>query len=100
MEKVRKLIWDEQALIALEKSLKWISKTSIQQAEQVEQAILEKLERIRVHPELYPPDKYRSDNPGNYRAFETHSYRIGYRHTEDEIKILRFRHVKQEPKSY
>ena len=41
MEKDRKLIWDPQALTRLEKSLEWISETSIQQAEQIEQAILE-----------------------------------------------------------
>lgn len=44
MEKDRKLIWDQQALTRLEKSLEWISETSIQQAEQVEQAILERIE--------------------------------------------------------
>jgi plasmid stabilization system protein ParE len=100
MEKNRKLIWDSQALIKLEKSLEWIGEASTQQAEQVEQAILEGLEIVRVHPERHPPDKYKRNNPGNYRAFETHSYRISYRHTENEIKILRFRHVKQEPKEY
>lgn len=40
------------------------------------------------------------NNSGNYRAFETHSYRISYRYTEDEIRILSFRHVKQDPKEY
>jgi plasmid stabilization system protein ParE len=100
MEKDRKLIWDTQALARLEKSLEWISEVSIQQAEQVEQAILERIEIIRIHPERHPPDKYKQGNPGNYRAFETHSYRISYRYTESEISILRFRHVKQEPKEY
>lgn len=100
MEKNRKLIWDQQALTRLEKSLERISKKSIQQAEQVEQAILERIEITRVHPERHPPDKYKKKNPGNYRAFETHSYRVSYRHTEDEIMVLRFRHVKQDPKEY
>ena len=50
MEKVRKLIWDHQALVKLEKALEWISETSVQQAEKVEQAILEKIEAIRVYP--------------------------------------------------
>ena len=58
MEKDRKLIWDQQALTRLEKLLEWISETSIQQAEQVEQAILERIEITRVHPERHPPDKY------------------------------------------
>jgi len=100
MEKDRKLIWDQQALASLEKSLEWISGVSIQQAEQVERAIIDRIEIIRVHPERYPPDKYKQSNAGNYRAFETHSYRISYRYTESEIRILRFRHVKQEPKDH
>jgi plasmid stabilization system protein ParE len=76
MEKNRKLIWDQQALSRLEKSLEWISETSIQQAEKVEQAILEQIEIVRLHPERHPPDKYKQNNSGDYRAFETHSYRI------------------------
>lgn len=52
------------------------------------------------HPEKYPPDKFKKSNPGNYRAFEKYSYRIAYKHTSEEIRILRVRHVKQEPKEY
>ena len=100
MEKVRKLVWDHQALVKLEKSLEWISETSVQQAENVEQAILEKIDIIRVYPERHPPDKYKRNNSGNYRAFESHSYRVSYHLTETEIRILMFRHVKQEPKEY
>lgn len=47
-----------------------------------------------------PPDKFKKNNPGNYRAFEKYSYRIAYKHTATEIRILRVRHVKQEPKEY
>lgn len=100
MEKKRELIWDEKALTNLEKSLQRISESSIQQAEQVEQAVLERIEIVRIHPERYPPDKYKRNNTGNYRALETHSFRVSYHHTEGEIRILRFRHVKQEPKEY
>jgi plasmid stabilization system protein ParE len=100
MEKTRKLIWDRQALVKLEKSLQWISEVSIQQAELVEQAILEKVEEIHEHPERFPPDKYVINNKGNfYRAIETHSYRISYRYTEDRVLILRVRHVRQNPES-
>src|SRR5690606_9119799 len=78
MEKNRRLIWDEQALIEVERSLEWIGKTSLHQTELVEQAILSRIELIRVHPERFPPDKYKINNQGSYRAFETHSYRISY----------------------
>ena len=100
MAKNRRLIWDEQALIEVERSLEWIGKTSLHQTELVEQAILSRIELIRVHPERFPPDKYKINNQGSYRAFETHSYRISYYHTENEVRILRCRHVKQRPKKY
>jgi len=99
MEK-RKLIWDEHALVRLEASLRYISETSTQQAEQVEQTILEKIDLIRVHPERFPPDKYKRNNSGSYRALEINSYRISYHYTEHTIRILRFRHVKQDPSEY
>ncbi|WP_209332753.1 type II toxin-antitoxin system RelE/ParE family toxin [Lunatimonas salinarum] len=51
-------------------------------------------------PERYPLDRFKQDNPDNYRAFEKFSYRIAYRYTDKEIIILRFRHVKQEPKPF
>jgi plasmid stabilization system protein ParE len=73
---------------------------SILQAERVEAAILEKISDLAEHPEYFPLDIFKSNNPGNYRAFETHSYRIAYRHTTQQIRILRIRHVKQEPKEY
>ncbi|WP_369427811.1 type II toxin-antitoxin system RelE/ParE family toxin [Membranihabitans maritimus] len=52
------------------------------------------------HPGKYPPDKFKTDNDGSYRAFEKFSYRVAYKIKEKEIAILRIRHVKQEPKEY
>jgi len=66
----------------------------------VKDTILFMTRKLADHPEEYPLDKFKKDNSGNYRAFEKYSYRVAYRHTAHEIKILRLRHVKQEPKSY
>ena len=100
MEKERQLIWENQAVTKLAESIAWIAETSEYQAEQVERAILERIEIIRNHPERYPLDKYRANNTGNCRACETHSYRIAYSYTKDRVTILRIRHVKQEPKNH
>ena len=43
---------------------------------------------------LYRPDKYKKNNDGSYRAFQVFSYRISYRITTTEIKMLRLRHIK------
>jgi len=62
--------------------------------------IMKAVDELPLNPEKYPPDKYKKDNPGNYRAFEKYSLRVAYKHTNEEIRILRIRHVRQEPKPY
>ncbi|MCC5930689.1 MAG: type II toxin-antitoxin system RelE/ParE family toxin [Cyclobacteriaceae bacterium] len=93
-------MWDRKALENFSASLEWISKESVQQAELVEKAILDKIDQLPAHPEKYPLDKYKINNDGSYRAFESHSLRVSYNYTDFEISILRIRHVRQSPKSY
>lgn len=92
--------WNKSAYVSLQKACEYIKKTSPANAEKVKENILAITRRLPEHPEKYPLDKFKKDNPGNYRAFEKYSYRVTYRHTEKVIKILRVRHVKQEPKPY
>ena len=77
-----------------------IKEESPRNAEKVRDEILATTKMLADHPEMHPPDKFKNENPGNYRAFEKLSYRVSYRHTEKEVRILRVRHVKQEPKPY
>lgn len=70
------------------------------QAERVEEAILTSIKALIQNPEQYPLDKFKKNNPGHYRAFEKSSFRIAYKLTEKQIRVLRIRHVKQEPKEY
>lgn len=95
-----KLVWNKHPSSYLRKELKRISEESHQGAEAVESGILSNIDKALEQPERYPADKYKKDNDGSYRAFETHSYRVAYRFTKSEIKILRIRHVRQEPKEY
>ena len=62
--------------------------------------IFEHLNKIPGNPEFFPPDKYKQNNDGSYRAFEKHHYRIAYRFTDKVIRVLRVRHVSREPKEY
>ena len=66
----------------------------------VVKAIVEKVELIPRNPERFPMDRFKIDNAGNFRAFETHSYRVAYKHSDTEVRILRVRHVHQEPLEY
>lgn len=100
MAQQRKVVWDIEALKALANSLEWISNKSPQQAEKVEEEILKRIEILKAQPERFPPDKYKRNNNGTFRAFETHSYRITYLYSKKEVQIIHVRHVKREPKEY
>ncbi|MEM9340946.1 MAG: type II toxin-antitoxin system RelE/ParE family toxin, partial [Bacteroidota bacterium] len=91
------VIWNKSAESKLQREYQKIKQESVQGAEKVKNEILTETRRLSDNPERYPPDKYKRDNPGNYRAFEKHAYQTTYRHTEKEVRILRIRHVKQEP---
>lgn len=94
------VVWNKVAEASLKKAYQQIKEDSPKNAEKVRVEILATTRKLADHPEMYPLDKFKKSNSGNYRAFEMHSYRIAYRHTEKEIRILRVRHVKQEPKDY
>ena len=96
----RKVVWNKRPSKFFARALIRISEESFKNAEIVEDAVLSAIEGVIAQPERYPADKYKTNNTGNYRAFETHSYRVAYRFTDTEIRILRIRHVKQEPKTY
>ena len=98
--RARKIKWSSAALQNMVIALTRISESSLQQAEEVENAIIYRIETAAVSPERYPPDKFRRINSGLFRAFETHSFRVSYRYSKSEIRILRIRHVRQAPKLY
>ena len=95
-----KLNWSNQAFHRLKKIYEEVLQESYTNAEKVRSGIVKIVEQLPSHPGKYPLDKYKKDNPGNYRAFEKYSYRIANKHTDKEIRILRIRHVKQEPKTH
>ena len=100
MVKGKRVVWDDLARAALKIAYNHIKEDSLQQAEKVKQDILAATRKLSDHPEMHPADKYRQDKDIRFRAFEKHNYRISYLITEDTIRVLRLRHVKQEPKDY
>lgn len=96
----RRISWDRVALIQFNKAIEYIAEDSIQNPEKVRVEILQKIEEIPGLPEKFPPDKYKADNDGNYRAFELYHYRVAYYVGPGEIRILRIRHTSREPRYY
>lgn len=66
----RKIIWNKVAVKSLQNSLKWISKESFLQAENVEQSILLKIASLKTQPDKFPLDKFKVKNDSSFRAFE------------------------------
>ncbi len=95
-----KIKWDTEARNSFRKYLNHINRDSLQAAEKVKNDLLKVIGGLIDHPEKFPPDKFKKDNNGDFRAFEMHSCRVAYYITKSEIRILRVRHVKQEPKEY
>jgi plasmid stabilization system protein ParE len=98
--RARKIKWSPLALQSMVLALTTISADSAQGAEEVEKAIMGRIETAAVRPERYPVDKFKGKKSDQFRAFETHSFRVSYRYTRSEIRILRVRHVRQAPKLY
>jgi plasmid stabilization system protein ParE len=96
----RVIQWSITAFNQFEAAIGYIAEDSPQNAEKVRIDILNNIEKVLLHPELYPVDKLKLQNSGNFRAFELHRYRIAYYFDAESVRILRVRHTSQEPKSY
>lgn len=93
-------VWSKRAKTALIEAYEYIREDSPQNAAKVRDEIIDLTIDLTTHPEKFPPDKYKKGNDGSYRAFEIYHYRISYRITVDEIRIIRMRHTRRTPLSY
>ena len=97
---VKEVRWPLAAQKQLAKVYEYILSDSYQNAEKVKEDILLSTRKLVVHPEMHPPDKYRRNNDGSFRAYELHRFRIAYRITDKAIIVVRVRHTSMEPKPY
>jgi plasmid stabilization system protein ParE len=100
VEKGYEVVWTKRSQKQMRQVFKHISKDSTKNASKVVLDIADAVHKAIANPEVYAPDKYKSDNDGSYRAFEKHHYRVAYRFTNNIIRVLRVRHTKMEPLEY
>ena len=102
MEKAKTLEikWRKAALLSWRDAYLHILEDSLANAEKVRKDIFNAISQAAQYPEKHPIDKFKTDNQGDYRAFELDSYIISYKYTSSELRILRMRHVKMRPKEY
>ncbi len=93
-------IWSNRAKKQLQSAFNYIKQDSLQNAEKVRDEIIDLSIKLASHPEIYPPDKYKLNNDGSYRAFELHRHRVSYRILKNEVRIVRLRHTSRSPKTY
>lgn len=94
------IVWENNAKAELKNAYQYILKDSYQNATKVREDIINAVLSLIKYPERYPLDKYNKDNDGSWRAFELHRYRISYRLTEKQIRIVRLRHTSRSPQLY
>ncbi len=89
--------WSRTAELQLKKVFLYISKDSYQNAMKVRMDIVAMTEILSVNPERFPPDKFKINNDGSYRAFELHRYRVSYVILKEVVLIVRLRHTAMSP---
>lgn len=93
-------VWSNAAQKQLQKAYTYIYEDSPQNAAIVRDKIIDLSINLCNNPEKNPPDKYKQNNDGSYRAFEIYHYRISYRIIKDVIRIVRLRHTSRSPLAY
>ena len=76
VEKRYEIVWTKPALQQMKQLYDYISQDSLQNAKKVVEDIAMAVQKAASNPEMYTPDKYKTNNDGSYRAFEKHRYRI------------------------
>lgn len=97
---VRKIVWDKEAILQMEKVYEYLKERSLQSANKVRKSIKETVQELPKHPKIYELDRFKKDETNEHRAFEKYSYRVTYRVKEKEIRILRVRHTSRIPLEY
>ena len=101
MVNTRILVWDKVALNNLKDIYDYLKAgNNLVYAKEVKDTILKSTKELLANPNLYEQDRFKSDNDGSFRDFEKFKYRVAYKITEKQIRILRVRHASREPTDY
>jgi plasmid stabilization system protein ParE len=92
--------WNKKALAAFQFIFRFISEDSITNAENVRNDIFMMVDTLMKNPEKHNLDKFKVNNDGHFRAFEKHKIRVTYFISKNEIRIVRVRHTKMNPKNF
>jgi len=95
-----KIVWSKTAYSSFHNFLVYIQEDSINNAIKVKSEIFATIRNLSRYPEKFPLDKYKTNNNGQFRAFEKFRLRVSYKYSKAEIRILRVRSTDQKTKKY
>jgi plasmid stabilization system protein ParE len=95
------LVWDKEALGHFKDIYNFHKKAdNLTYANEVKNAILIATQDLLKNPFIFEQDRFKFDNDSSFRAFEKFKYRVAYKITDKQIRILRVRHTSREPIEY
>jgi plasmid stabilization system protein ParE len=99
-KKVKTVIWSKNAEIQYYKILEYLHEESPEIIKTIASNLLDTIEELSLQYHSYPPDRFKQNNDGTYKAALIFNYRISYKIEETTIRILRIRHTSREPLMY
>ncbi|AHF18054.1 type II toxin-antitoxin system RelE/ParE family toxin [Niabella soli] len=75
-------VWSKRAMTELLRAYEYIYQDSPKNAANVCDQLIDLSIALAKHPEIHPPDKYKKNNDGNWRAFEQFKFRVFLSHYE------------------
>ena len=101
MVSIRVVVWDAIALENFKEIYDYLKiDENLSYANKVKNSILKEIKGLSYDPNLYEQDRFKVNNDGSFRAFEKFKYRIVYKITETQVRILRIRHTSRDPIDY
>ena len=97
---VKVVVWDKKALLQLNDVFDFLKTKSVVSAKKVIITLLKLTDSLNQDFEIYEQDRFKLNNDGSFRAFEKYHYRISYRVTSNQIRVLRVRHTSRNPKNH
>ena len=96
-KKVKEIVWSKNAEKQFYKILDHLLEEAPHVIDKVGNAILDTVEDLSLQYHIHPPDRFKKNNDGSYKAALIFSYRISYQVGDKTINILRIHHTSREP---
>lgn len=90
-----KIVWDEKAIESLKDIVSYIEQDSFTAAQKVKKKIIATAKSLQKFPQKFSVELYINDI--KYRSVALWSYKIIYRVTETEIRIITIFHTSRNP---